>query len=47
MRNGKYLLGIAGTKVRDINTGKDHYNKIEVSEDVIEWLKMHDLRVDS
>ena len=47
MSKNKHLLGIIGTKMYNIDSQKDHYQIVEVSDDVLDWLKMHDFRVDS
>ena len=43
-----HLLGVVGTEVYNIVTQKKEYNVImEVSEDVMQWLDLHDIKFDN
>ena len=44
----KHILGIVGTESIDMIENKIIYNnKVEISEDVLNWLKSHDKTIDS
>ena len=40
----KYILGVIGSKTYNIDTNRYEYSiRLEISEDVLKWLEMHDV----
>ena len=43
----KHILGIVGSKAFNLSEGREDYmTKLEVSDDIIEWLESHDIEID-
>lgn len=43
----KFILGVVASKEVNLNTQREDYAlKIEITKDVLDWLNMHDIRLD-
>ena len=47
-KDQKYVLGVLGTESYNLETKKhEHLIKMEVSQDVYDWLEMHDIEYET